>query len=153
MYAHRFIKNSEDDMEDFTDAEVSSKKPDELKKTRFSSPEITYSHCVCGPDSACFRQERSSSPECDSLNASPRIGRRSLGSLKKSSSACHRVRRRNSHVSPSGYEQYSKSLLEVPMILDYGDASSDDLSSEWESDVNELQHVTRSKVRIDKCIL
>lgn len=36
-----------------------------------------------------------------------------------------------------GYDQYQKSLLEVPMPKDYGDASSDDLSSEWDSDVPE----------------
>lgn len=34
-----------------------------------------------------------------------------------------------------GYLQYQMSLLEVPMPRDYGDASSDDLSSEWDSDV------------------
>nr|CAD7453788.1 unnamed protein product [Timema tahoe] len=34
-----------------------------------------------------------------------------------------------------GYEQYQKSLLEVPWSADYGEASSDDLSSEWDSDV------------------
>ncbi|XP_065366000.1 uncharacterized protein LOC135958978 isoform X1 [Calliphora vicina] len=34
-----------------------------------------------------------------------------------------------------GYAQYSKSLLEVPLPRDYGYASSDDLSSEWDSDV------------------
>lgn len=36
-----------------------------------------------------------------------------------------------------GYEQYRMSLLEVPWCHDYGDASSDDLSSEWDSDVPE----------------
>lgn len=36
-----------------------------------------------------------------------------------------------------GYDQYQKSLLEVPWCADYGDASSDDLSSEWDSDVPE----------------
>lgn len=35
----------------------------------------------------------------------------------------------------SGYTQYQMSLLAVPMPRDYGDASSDDLSSEWDSDV------------------
>jgi len=35
-----------------------------------------------------------------------------------------------------GYAQYSKSLLEVPLPRDYGYASSDDLSSEWDSDVS-----------------
>lgn len=38
-----------------------------------------------------------------------------------------------------GYVQYQMSLLEVPMPRDYGDASSDDLSSEWDSDVQEPQ--------------
>lgn len=41
----------------------------------------------------------------------------------------------NGCLSP-GYAQYSKSLLEVPMPRDYGYASSDDLSSEWDSDVS-----------------
>ncbi|XP_059224106.1 uncharacterized protein LOC106087095 isoform X2 [Stomoxys calcitrans] len=34
-----------------------------------------------------------------------------------------------------GYAQYSRSFLEVPLPRDYGYASSDDLSSEWDSDV------------------
>lgn len=39
----------------------------------------------------------------------------------------------------TGYEQYQRSLLEVPWHLtgDYGEASSDDLSSEWDSDAPE----------------
>ncbi|KAL7018292.1 hypothetical protein ACKWTF_010711 [Chironomus riparius] len=38
-----------------------------------------------------------------------------------------------------GYEQFSMSLLTVPMPKDYGEPSSDDLSSEWDSDtVNEV---------------
>lgn len=36
-----------------------------------------------------------------------------------------------------GYEQYQRSFLEVPLPRDYGYASSDDLSSEWDSDVPE----------------
>lgn len=36
-----------------------------------------------------------------------------------------------------GYAQYQMDLLEVPMPRDYCDASSDDLSSEWDSDVQE----------------
>lgn len=37
-----------------------------------------------------------------------------------------------------GYEQYQKYLLEVPWPpAEYGEASSDDLSSEWDSDVPE----------------
>lgn len=38
---------------------------------------------------------------------------------------------------PCGYELYQKSLLGVPWPSDYGDASSDDLSSEWDSDAAE----------------
>lgn len=37
-----------------------------------------------------------------------------------------------------GYEQYQRLFLEVPLPRDYGYASSDDLSSEWDSDVPDL---------------
>lgn len=37
-----------------------------------------------------------------------------------------------------GYEQYRQSLLEVPVSPEYGEASSDDLSSEWDSDVQDV---------------
>lgn len=40
---------------------------------------------------------------------------------------------RNGKIS-GGYEQFSMSLLTVPMPKDYCDPSSDDLSSEWDSD-------------------
>lgn len=40
---------------------------------------------------------------------------------------------RNGKIS-GGYEQFSMSLLTVPMPKDYGEPSSDDLSSEWDSD-------------------
>jgi len=52
-----------------------------------------------------------------------------------------------------GYEQFSMSLLTVPMPKDYGEPSSDDLSSEWDSDtVNEVNKTNgtankESKVR------
>lgn len=39
----------------------------------------------------------------------------------------------------SGYEQYNMSLLEVPLSRDYCEPSSDDLSSEWDSDVPDSQ--------------
>lgn len=39
----------------------------------------------------------------------------------------------------SGYEQYKMSLLEVPLSRDYCEPSSDDLSSEWDSDVSDNQ--------------
>lgn len=48
------------------------------------------------------------------------------------------VRSNSICVSP-GYVQYQRSLLEVPMPRDYGEASSDDLSSEWDSDFPEPQ--------------
>ena len=53
-----------------------------------------------------------------------------------------------------GYEQFSMSLLTVPMPKDYGEPSSDDLSSEWDSDsVNEVNKTNgtankESKVRL-----
>ncbi|XP_052128140.1 uncharacterized protein LOC127750473 [Frankliniella occidentalis] len=40
-----------------------------------------------------------------------------------------------------GYEQYRQSLS-VPAALEYGEASSDDLSSEWDSDVQEVSPLT-----------
>lgn len=48
---------------------------------------------------------------------------------------CHRVTSaRNGKIS-DGYDQYLKQyLLQVPMPKDYGEPSSDDLSSEWDSD-------------------
>lgn len=45
-----------------------------------------------------------------------------------------------------GYEQYQRSFLEVPLPRDYGYASSDDLSSEWDSDVPDLD--TAQKVKL-----
>ncbi|KAG5673259.1 hypothetical protein PVAND_003322 [Polypedilum vanderplanki] len=49
---------------------------------------------------------------------------------------------RNGKIS-GGYEQFSQSLLTVPMPKDYCDPSSDDLSSEWDSDsVNESNNKT-----------
>lgn len=58
-------------------------------------------------------------------------------SLAPLSPAFQRGRSPPSPNSCTGYDQYQKSLLEVPMPRDYGDASSDDLSSEWDSDVPE----------------
>lgn len=67
------------------------------------------------------------------------------GDASSSSSSPATPLRYRLHRSPSprlgsaslcpGYEQYQMSLLEVPLPRDYGDASSDDLSSEWDSDV------------------
>lgn len=46
-----------------------------------------------------------------------------------------------------GYAQYSRSFLEVPLPRDYGYASSDDLSSEWDSDVPTANNQVK-KVRL-----
>ncbi|XP_022167066.1 uncharacterized protein LOC111031449 [Myzus persicae] len=51
---------------------------------------------------------------------------------------CSTVGTTGSTSAAPGYEQYQKSLLEVPWPhAEYGEASSDDLSSEWDSDVPE----------------
>lgn len=89
---------------------------------------------------------RSSSPE-----KSPRISRRNNNRFRRSASPSSPNSRRAS--LSCGYDQYSKSLLEVPISTDYGDASSDDLSSEWDSDVPEPVPPTRSKVRFSKKFL
>jgi hypothetical protein len=52
----------------------------------------------------------------------------------------------NSQLLSPGYEQYQKSLLEVPWPADYGEASSDDLSSEWDSDAPDVPSPAPSKV-------
>lgn len=54
---------------------------------------------------------------------------------QRRASACGCSPPHQSQLLSSGYEQYQKSLLEVPWPADYGEASSDDLSSEWDSDV------------------
>lgn len=85
---------------------------------------------------SCLRPDRGSSRSPSPRSPSPSgpyswspKSRRSTSPASRRGSAC------------SGYEQYQRSLLEVPMILDYGDASSDDLSSEWDSDVPEFPKV------------
>ncbi|KAF2905669.1 hypothetical protein ILUMI_00508 [Ignelater luminosus] len=111
-----------------------------------SSPEIKCSPSPCVFDSSCTISRRRSQ-ECgrspsrtpspsDSLNASPRYHRRSSN---------HCNSRRGSTITATGYEQYQKSLLEVPSNADYGDASSDDLSSEWDSDVPDVIQVQEHK--------
>lgn len=72
-----------------------------------------------------------SSPESSTPSSSPSINSHSLPLKAKS----HRFTgTRNGKVS-DGYDQYLKQyLLQVPMPKDYGEPSSDDLSSEWDSD-------------------
>lgn len=72
-----------------------------------------------------------SSPESSTPSSSPSINSHSLPLKAKS----HRFTgTRNGKIS-DGYDQYLKQyLLQVPMPKDYGEPSSDDLSSEWDSD-------------------
>lgn len=117
--------------------------------TNLSSPEIRCSPSPCIFDKLdtneinyCDKRlipSRSPSPD---VYGTPK--RRSASPFRRSTSPIYRNNnngsRRGSNSIPTGYEIYQKSLLEVPMLLDYGDASSDDLSSEWDSDVPEVTH-------------
>lgn len=70
-------------------------------------------------------------------SSSPSINSHSLPLKQKS----HRLGGvRNGKIS-DGYDQYLKQyLLQVPMPKDYGEPSSDDLSSEWDSDVPDTKN-------------
>lgn len=106
-----------------------------------NSPEIRCSPSPCvfdpcdrpteHPNNLTPSPNRTPSPDSD---CSPRFRRRSL---RRSASPVSPGSRRGSELAP-GYEQYQKSLLEVPCSTEYGDASSDDLSSEWDSDVPDV---------------
>ncbi|KAF7269124.1 hypothetical protein GWI33_017814, partial [Rhynchophorus ferrugineus] len=85
-----------------------------------------------------------------SPRVSPRFLRRKGGSIRRSRSPGTP----QSPASPNlggrrgsftGYEQYQKSLLEVPFYAEYGDPSSDDLSSEWESERDEPKKPEKGK--------
>lgn len=82
------------------------------------------------------QHHHSQSPDSSSTpSSSPSINSHSLPLKQKSH---HRLGgSRNGKIS-DGYDQYLKQyLLQVPMPLDYGEPSSDDLSSEWDSDHTE----------------
>lgn len=109
------------------------------------SPEITCSPSPCVYDDCTQgtrhgRLSTSRSP-MGSRSPSPDPRRR----RSPSPSPMNNNRRRGS-VTPTGYEMYQKSLLEVPVIHDYCEASSDDLSSEWDSDAQEAPRRRYSKV-------
>jgi hypothetical protein len=76
----------------------------------------------------------SQSPDSSTPSSSPSINNSHSLPLKQKSH--HRLAHaRNGKIS-DGYDQYLKQyLLQVPMPKDYGEPSSDDLSSEWDSDV------------------
>lgn len=82
------------------------------------------------------------------LQKSPPGGAGGGGGLRKQILSRHQSPLGLSMSLCTGYDQYQKSLLEVPMPKDYGDASSDDLSSEWDSDVPE-RSTKESKVCCD----
>lgn len=50
-----------------------------------------------------------------------------------------------------GYEQYQMALLEVPLPRDYGEASSDDLSSEWDSDAPDSRSRFLGNFKVIRC--
>lgn len=111
-----------------------------------NSPEIRCSPSPCVFDSCDHSNRLSPSPNrtpSPDSDCSPRFRRRSL---RRSASPVNPGSRRGSEVAP-GYEQYQKSLLEVPPSTEYGDASSDDLSSEWDSDVPDIPRSEQPKVR------
>lgn len=80
-----------------------------------------------------YHHNNQSSADSSTPSSSPSINSHSVPVKQKS---CHRLTNsRNGKIS-DGYDQYLKQyLLQVPMPKDYGEPSSDDLSSEWDSDV------------------
>jgi hypothetical protein len=86
-------------------------------------------------ESNSHQNNNQSSPDSSTPSSSPSINNNSH-SLPLKQKTHHRVAgARNGRIS-DGYDQYLKQyLLQVPMPKDYGEPSSDDLSSEWDSDV------------------
>lgn len=121
-----------------------------------NSPEITCSPHPCVFDncprkpsedrlSPCRSSPVNRTPSPDA-RTSPGFRRRSLSPYRNNGSPGSNGSRRGSATTPTGYEMYQKSLLEVPVIMDYGDASSDDLSSEWDSDVPDVPPVHKVNI-------
>lgn len=111
-------------------------------------PEITCSPSPCVYDDTSAPPQRRRKSSCCGLFPSRSPSPSLIGRPSRKRSASPRMRIRSTSETAYGYEQYSKSLLEVPSLYDYGDASSDDLSSEWDSDVSEIAVTNESKVRI-----
>lgn len=82
--------------------------------------------------SRAFSESHSLCRDCDS---NPYLAKRS--NMMGTSSSDNLRKRIATMGLSTGYAQYQMDLLEVPMPRDYGDASSDDLSSEWDSDVQD----------------
>ncbi|KAL5240344.1 hypothetical protein ACI65C_007754 [Semiaphis heraclei] len=85
------------------------------------------------------RLRRASSPAAGSASAAASLLQlRTTATSATTMTTCSTVGTTGSTSVAPGYEQYQKSLLEVPWPhAEYGEASSDDLSSEWDSDVPE----------------
>ncbi|CAH1710454.1 unnamed protein product [Aphis gossypii] len=86
------------------------------------------------------RMRRASSPAAGSATASAAAALilQTNATSTTTMTTCSTVGRTGLTSVAPGYEQYQKSLLEVPWPhAEYGEASSDDLSSEWDSDVPE----------------
>ena len=88
-------------------------------------------------------QNNLSSPDSSTASSSPIINNTHSVPLKQKH---HRLSgTRNGKIS-DGYDQYLKQyLLQVPMPKDYGEPSSDDLSSEWDSDVPDHKSTDANK--------
>lgn len=89
-----------------------------------------------------------SSADSSTPSSSPSINSNSVPAKQK----VHRMNSKGNGKVSDGYDQYLKQyLLQVPLPKDYGEPSSDDLSSEWDSDVpdnknNETNNKNESKV-------
>lgn len=85
------------------------------------------------------RMRRASSPAAGSAAAAEAaLLLRTTATSTTAMTTCSTMVMTGSTTVAPGYEQYQKSLLEVPWPhAEYGEASSDDLSSEWDSDVPE----------------
>ena len=87
-------------------------------------------------------QNNQSSPDSSTTSSPPIINNTYSVPLKQKN---HRAGARNGKIS-DGYDQYLKQyLLQVPMPKDYGEPSSDDLSSEWDSDVPDHKSTDANK--------
>ena len=81
----------------------------------------------------CHHNHQLSSADSSTPSSSPSIISNSVVLVKQK---VHRMNSRGNGKISDGYDQYLKQyLLQVPMPKDYGEPSSDDLSSEWDSDV------------------
>lgn len=149
VMSHYNIKDNMNSCDDLDETELKESEDLEIcncdlnsEKVKFlNKPEITCSPSPCVFDD-CIRKPKdhrlSPSRSYGSRSPSPDTRRRSPSPFRRSPSpSSRRNGSRRGSTTPTGYEMYQKSLLEVPIIHDYGDASSDDLSSEWDSDVPE----------------